>query len=134
VANSKPADLYAEAALWLAANAPEDSFVFQTDWDDFPRLFFYNPRTIYTVGLDPTYMELHNPSLYEEWVEVTQGKVSEVGLFIAERFGAQYVFSDLSHENFLRRAADDPVLLEIYRDNTAVIFKIETGEAAGRAR
>jgi hypothetical protein len=131
VAGSKAADWYADAAGWLAVNGPGDSFVFQTDWDDFPRLFFYNPEMIYTVGLDPTYMELHNSGLYHDWVDLTQGNVDKPGEVIGDQFGAQYVFSDLGHEAFLRRAADDPLLREIYRDDQAVIFAVEAGEAAG---
>ncbi|MFZ0545084.1 MAG: hypothetical protein WAM60_06585 [Candidatus Promineifilaceae bacterium] len=130
-AGSKSADWYADAAGWLAANGPEGSFVFQTDWDDFPRLFFYNPKMIYTVGLDPTYMELHNSELYHEWVDITQGNVDKTGEVIRDRFGAQFVFTDLNHEAFLRHAADDPLLKEIYRDNEAVIFAVEAGEAPG---
>jgi hypothetical protein len=86
---------------------------------------------IYTVGLDPTYMELHNSGLYHDWVDLTQGKVDKPGEVIGDQFGAQYVFSDLGHEAFLRRAADDPLLREIYRDDQAVIFAVEAGEAAG---
>ena len=36
---SKPYGLYANASLWLEKNTPAQSRVFQTDWDDFPRLF-----------------------------------------------------------------------------------------------
>lgn len=131
VAGSKAADWYAAAAGWLAANEPDGSFVFQTDWDDFPRLFFYNPEMIYTVGLDPTYMELHNADLYHDWVDLTQGDVDKPGAVIRDQFGAQFVFSDLGHAAFLRQAADDPLLTEVYRDDQAVIFAVEAGEAAG---
>lgn len=130
VAASKPADYYADAALWLARNEPEGSFVFQTDWDDFPRLLFYNPNMIYTVGLDPTYMEIHNAGLFNQWVDLTQGNVDETGRVIWDQFGAQYIFSDLNHDDFLRRAAGDPLLTELYRDDQAVIFAVQAGEAA----
>ena len=45
MARSKPPTLYAGASAWLAQNTPPGSLVFQTDWDDFPRLFFYNSAT-----------------------------------------------------------------------------------------
>jgi hypothetical protein len=134
VADSAAADWYADAALWLARNGPEDSFVFQTDWDDFPRLFFFNARMIYTVGLDPTYMEIHNPELFDNWVELTHGDVEQMGEVIRDRYGAQYIFSDLGHGDFLQGAADDPLLTEIYRDDEAVIFAVETGEGVGSDR
>jgi hypothetical protein len=130
VSTSKSADYYADAALWLAAHEPDGSFVFQTDWDDFPRLFFFNPDMIYTVGLDPTYMEIHNASLFEEWVDITRGRSTETGQVIRDHFGGQFVFTDLAHEAFLNRAADDPLLVEIYRDDYAVIFEVQAGETA----
>jgi hypothetical protein len=130
VSGSKSADLYADATRWLVQNGPDGSFVFQTDWDDFPRLFFYNPDMVYTIGLDPTYMELHNADLYNDWVDLTQGKSDQTGQIIREQFGGQYVFTDLGHEAFLRRAAEDPWLKEIYRDDDAVIFEVQAVEAA----
>ncbi len=48
-------------------NTPEGELVFQTDWDDFPRLFFYNTHNTYLIGLDPTYMQLYNSKLYDLW-------------------------------------------------------------------
>ncbi len=124
VGGSKRADLYAAAAGWLAEHAEPGALVFQTDWDDFPRLFFYNTASVYTIGLDVTYMSLYDADLYDEWVDITRGRVQEPGAVIAERFGAAYVFSDLDHEAFLEEAARDPLLREVYRDGDAVIFEV----------
>src|SRR5690606_16874257 len=41
VARSKAPDHYAAAALWLREAGGDDLRLFQTDWDDFTRLFFY---------------------------------------------------------------------------------------------
>lgn len=124
VAGSKPADQYAAAALWLKDNSAPGARVFQTDWDDFTRLFFYDTSNIFTIGLDPTYMQLYDPELYDQWVDLTRGKGADLGATIRTRFDAAYVFSDLNHDNFLDRAADDQSLQEVYRDNYAVIFKV----------
>ena len=69
-------------------------------------------------------MELHDPDLFEEWVAITQGKVEPPSRAIRERFGGQYVFSDLNHDDFLDQAAADPQLEELYRDDDAVIFLV----------
>jgi hypothetical protein len=121
---SRPPDLYAAASTWLIDNTPPGSLVFQTDWDDFTRLFFYNTSSLYTIGLDPTYMELHDADLYAEWVKITQGKVRQPSDAIRARFGGEYVLSDLDHDGFLSRAEDDPGLKEVYRDQYAVIFEV----------
>ncbi len=122
--NSKPADRYAAAALWLGAHSEPGAIIFQTDWDDFTRLYFYNSDAIYTAGLDPTFMELYDKGLFDQWVEITRGKVENPSGLIRNRFGAQYVFSDTRHDSFLDRAAEDPDLVELYRDDDAVIFAV----------
>jgi len=124
VSSSKPYTMYAGASAWLEANTPAGSRVFQTDWDDFPRLFFYNTHNTYLVGLDPTYMQLYDPQLFALWIEITQGRVSNPAQIIALRFGARYIHSDLKHGSFLQVAAKDPLLREVYRDNDAVIFEV----------
>jgi len=124
MARSKPADLYAGASIWLREHTPPGSMVFQTDWDDFTRLFFYNTSNLYTLGLDPTYMELYDADLYNTWVRITQGKIERPGDIIRSRFGGEYVMSDLDHTAFLAKAKDDPGLKEVYRDKYAVIFQL----------
>jgi hypothetical protein len=124
VSKSKPADQYADASLWLRANSPPGKMIFQTDWDDFTRLFFYDSDAVYTAGLDPTYMELFDQDLYEAWVDITRGRVEHPATAIRERFDAKYVFSDLNHEDFIDRAEADPQMTEVYRDDYAVIFAI----------
>ena len=122
--SSKSYDLYAGASAWLEENTPPHSRVFQTDWDDFPRLFFYNTHNTYLIGLDPTYMQLYDPDLYELWVEITQGDVENPSQVIASRFGSQYIHTDLNHGDFLQVAAEDPGLKEVYRDDQAVLFEV----------
>lgn len=124
VGRSKPADRYAEAALWLRANADPGTMIFQTDWDDFTRIFYYNTDAIYLAGLDPTYMELYDADLYNEWVAITKGKIEEPGQIIHDRFNGEYVFSDLKHSKFIAQAEADPLLDEVYRDEYAVIFAV----------
>lgn len=121
---SKDANHYADATLWLQRNTPQGTQIFQTDWDDFTRLFFYNSDAIYTAGLDPTFMELEDKELFDLWVDVTRGRVENPSQIIKEQFGGDYVFSDLNHESFMEDAEDDPNLEEVYRDEFAVIYQV----------
>jgi hypothetical protein len=130
---SKPYETYAAASAWLAANTPANSRVFQTDWDDFPRLFYYNTHNTYLIGLDPTYMQIYNPALYALWVDITHGKVERPSAAIDEKFGARYVLTDMRHGAFLKRAAQDPGMAEVYRDGEAVIFAIRSTDRAQRS-
>lgn len=124
LADSRPAAQYADAALWLANEAPAGTMIFQTDWDDFTRLFFYNSDLVYTAGLDPTFMELQNKELFDLWVDITRGNVDEPGAIIRDTFGAAYVFSDLQHGSFMAKAQADPFLEEVYRTDDAVIYAV----------
>lgn len=122
--SSKPYGLYANASAWLERHTPTGSRVFQTDWDDFPRLFFYNTHNTYLVGLDPTYLQLYDPDLYNLWVDITQGDVENPSHVIATTFASRYIHTDLNHGDFLQIAAEDPGLKEVYRDDQAVIFEV----------
>lgn len=124
MAESRPATTFSGAASWLRDNSPRGSMVFQTDWDDFPRLFFYNSDSVYTAGLDPTYLQFYDQELYKLWVSITRGEVERPSMPIVERFGGAYVVSDLRHKEFLQRAAADPGLEEVFRDGDAVVFRV----------
>ncbi len=126
IRSSKPYYLYAGASNWLTQNTPAGARIFQTDWDDFPRLFYYNTHNTYLIGLDPTYMQLYDSKLYDEWVKITQGDVPNPSGEILSTFGARYIHTDLKHGNFLRAAAKDTGLREVYRDDQAVIFEVVT--------
>lgn len=127
---SKPHQKYALASAWLAENTPAGARVFQTDWDDFPRLFFYNTHNTYLAGLDPTYLLLYDEELYHLWVDITRGEVERPSAPILEEFGARYVISDLQHGDFLDQAGSDPGLVEVYRDEYAAVFQVMNEEAA----
>ncbi len=121
---AKPYDLFAGASHWLENHTQPGERLFQTDWDDFPRLFYYNSRNTYLIGLDPTYMQLYDAALYDHWVAMTQGKVENPSQAIWTEFGARYIVSDLNHAAFMRRAEADPQMREVYRDEMSVVYEI----------
>jgi hypothetical protein len=129
VETSSDGDRFAGAASWLEQNTPAGERVFHTDWDDFPQLFFHNHHNTYLVGLDPTYMQLYDPELYDIWVAVTRGQVTQPSGIITNSFDAEYIFADNDHGAFIENALDDPNITEVYRDNFAVIFRIVDGSA-----
>jgi hypothetical protein len=124
LAKSKPYDLYADSSAWLAKNTEAGELIFQTDWDDFPRLFFYNTHNAYLAGLDPTYLQIYDPALYEEWVSITRGDVQNPSELIHTHFNARYVHSDLNHGDFIEQAENDPGMHEVYRDDNSVLFEV----------
>ena len=126
--DSKPADRYAQAAMWLEQNTTQGERIFQTDWDDFPRLFFHNTWNTYLVGLDPTYLQISDPELFDLWVDITKGKVKSPSNVIKDSFASNYVFTDLKHNEFIERADEDQGLTEVYQDEDAIIYQVVTQE------
>ncbi len=122
--DAKPYTLYQNSATFLGATVPPDQLIFTVDWDDFPRLYHYHPNGAYLVGLDPTYLQLADPTLYALWKKISNGDVYEPSRIIKDSFAAGYVFSDLGQEDFLHQAEVDPGLQEIYRDSEAVIYRV----------
>jgi len=125
LADSKPAGLYSQASNWLIENTPQGTRIFQSDWDDFPRLFFYNTWNTYLIGLDPTYLEIKDPGLFDSWVAITRGEVEMPSQQIIDEFAAEYILTDLSHEKFIDRVGQDPAIIEVYRDEEAIIYRID---------
>ena len=121
---TRAAGEYSQASSWLIENTPNQARVFQTDWDDFPRLFFYNTWNTYLVGLDPTYLQIQDADLYDLWVDITRGQVETPSRLISERFAAEYVFTDLNHEPFIQQAHKDPGMEPVYNDDQAIIFRV----------
>jgi hypothetical protein len=124
MAGSKPYDLYEGSSAFLAEISDDGEMIFQTDWDDFPRLFFYNSKNTYLAGLDPTYFQVYSPELFNEWVKITRGEVENPSRFIWGDFGARYVHTDLNHQAFIEMAQNDQNMREIYRDEQSILFEV----------
>ena len=121
---TKAAGRYSQASEWLIENTSKGARIFQTDWDDFPRLFFYNTWNTYLIGLDPTYLYMKDPDLFELWVEITKGREKGPSVPIYERFAAKYVITDLAHDGFIDQASEDSGMEELYRDDEAIIYRV----------
>jgi hypothetical protein len=124
IMKAKSANRYSDSATWLAQNTPRGARIFQTDWDDFTRLFYYNTHNTYLIGLDPTYLHLKDPDLFELWVNITRGEEELPSKLIFQQFAAEYVFTDTSHKKFIELAGDYPGLVEVFKDEEAVIFQV----------
>lgn len=58
---------YAEAGNWLKDNTSEGTLVFNTDWGQFTRLFFYDSQNNYIVGIEPKNLYYYKPEMYWLW-------------------------------------------------------------------
>ncbi|HVF91231.1 MAG TPA: hypothetical protein VNH22_14285 [Blastocatellia bacterium] len=124
IKNEPATGAYRGGAEWLAANTPAGSAVFHTDWDDFPKLFFYNTHNTYILGLDPDFMRLKNEPLYLTYEDVTRGRVPDMEDIILNEFGGEYVFTDNDHREFINIANQSPRMQKVFSDRHTTVYRI----------
>ena len=124
IAASEPHEYYRAGAEWLRTHVPTQQIVFNTDWDDFPRLFYYDPSHYYVSGLDPTYLFDKDPDLSRLYDRITLGKEDDPGPLIRNRFGSRYVFSDNAHDDFFAHARESGWFEIVYEDKECTIMRI----------
>jgi len=132
IGHSEPHDFYRAGAEWMRTHVPPGQIIFNTDWDDFPRLFYYDSTHYYVSGLDPSYLLDKNPDLSQLYERITLGKEEDPGPLIRDRFGARYVFSDNTHNDFFEHARLSGWFDIVYEDTQCTIMyirdeKIEEG-------
>jgi len=114
-----------DGSKFLADNSEFGDVVINSDWDEFPMLFFHNSRNFYIVGLDPTFMYLYDAELYQRWADVTVGKrYSEMYKIAKEELGAKFVIVVREHEAFIDNLDMNFYFAEVYRDKEVVIYKV----------
>ena len=124
IGRSESHDYYRAGADWMRANIPRGQLVFNTDWDDFPRLFYYDETHYYISGLDPSYLFDKNPDLSRLYDRITLGQEPNPGPLIRDRFGARYVFSDNRHDDFFAQARASGWFDIVYEDSQCTIMYI----------
>jgi hypothetical protein len=124
IGQSESHEYYQRGAEWLVAHVPEGHRIFNTDWDDFPRLFYYDSNHSYVSGLDPSYLYDQNPELSQLYERITLGKQDDPGPLIRDRFGATYVFSDNGHSDFFAKARESGWFDIVYEDEQCIIMRI----------
>lgn len=126
IQSSDGPDKYRAGMQWLSQHVPAGERVFNTDWDDFPRMFFFDPSHSYVSGLDPTYLLDKNQELSKLYDDTTLGKKDDPAAIIRDRFGSRYVFSDQDrvHDNFYYKAMDSGWFDKVYEDDDCFILHI----------
>jgi hypothetical protein len=124
IGRSESHDYYRAGAEWMRANIPPGQIVFNTDWDDFPRLFYFDETHYYVSGLDPSYLFDKSPDLSRLYDRITLGQEEDPAPLIRDRFGARYVFSDNAHDDFFQHARASGWFDIVYEDTQCTIMYI----------
>jgi hypothetical protein len=119
-----PPSKFKRGADWMLQNIPEGERIFNTGWDDFPKLFFLDQKHSYVAGLDPTYLFTKNPELSKLFDEITTGKTDDPAPIIRERFGARFIFSRDGNDDFYAKIMESGWAEKVYDDDECYILKI----------
>ena len=124
IGQSESHNFYRAGADWMRSNVPAGQRVFNTDWDDFPRLFYFDSTHNYVSGLDPSYLHDKNQALSDLYESITLGREEDPGPRIRDSFGARYVFTDNTHHDFFDHARSSGWFDIVYEDTQCTILYI----------
>jgi hypothetical protein len=113
-----------DASQYIGSHAEPGSLVFNTNWDTFPALFYYNPQFGYVSGLDPTYLHDSDPDRWRLYESINAGDREDAARLILEEFGAAYVVTENGDSNFLSTAESDSGFEKVYEDWRAVVLRV----------
>jgi len=131
-----------EAALWMKNNTLEKSIVFNVNWGDFSRLFFYNSDNYYILGLDPQFLYLKSPEKYWLYAHIGDGivcgeeecqdnedkrRVSDV---MKKEFNADYVYvptayMGFDYTNLINVMEADSEFEKVFQNDGGQIWKLK---------
>ena len=132
IAGNEENDRYESAMAWATGkdaqgndNIPAGERIFNCNWDDFPKLFFYDTKHSYVYGLDPNYLYSQNPDLYKLLADITNGKTEDAAPQIRDKFGARFIFADAKeNDDMIAKLLESGWVDIVYDDDEARIIKI----------
>lgn len=115
-----------KSSHWLKNNTEKGEIVFQSNWDIFPQLFYFNTYNYYINGLDQTFMYEYSNELYDEWLKIVSGKTdtNKVAEIISQKFKSNYIMVTKDNKPFISLLKRSPSLIKTYEDAKAIIYKI----------
>jgi hypothetical protein len=72
LAQADPYDKFKKAAGFLKKNSTKKDIIFNSSWDDYPRLFFWNSAGKYSFGIDPVFTYLSDEKMYWLWKNISE--------------------------------------------------------------
>ncbi|MDP3999751.1 MAG: hypothetical protein Q8P76_04170 [bacterium] len=134
-------DKFQDAAVWLRDNTNPKDLVFNTHWDNFSALFFWNQENYYVGGMDPIfqydydaglYWKFHHISKDDFWgltcaepICTTQNQENVDDVLIKD-FGAQYIFVEKQRNPLLYQYLDlNPKFEKRFDNSREFIFQIK---------
>ncbi len=114
----------APAMRWLDGQAPDGSRIFHFEWNDFPELSFHGPQFEYIVGLDPHFLALEDPELWDLYTKIGRGWGRNPSKPIGERFGATWALLVKPYAGATTVLDGDEGLVLAYEDEATLIYRV----------
>lgn len=133
IRSNEPNEKYKKAMTWAIENIPEGEIIYNCNWDNFPKMFFYDTKHRYVWGLDPNYLYSKNPDLYKLMGELNSGKIEDPAPVIREKFNSRFIFSEAKDNvDFVANCLQSGWCETAYQDEDAIILEIraEKGKPA----
>ncbi|MFH1171108.1 MAG: hypothetical protein V1778_01040 [bacterium] len=119
----------AGVGTWLRNHTPKDSVVVQSDWDEFPSLFYHDDHNRFIVGLDPTFMFQYDRALYQRWADLTSGnRTSDATQIIVNDLKSTTVVVTKDHQAFQKTMEQQPAFRVVYDDADATIYQLKKSQ------
>ena len=129
-----PASRFRGVSEYILANSP-GTVVFNTQWEQYPFLYFWNSQNTYVAGIDPTLMYSVNARRYWLWSHVAGDEPTTCGVSecspadsrgipstIVEEFGARSVLIEHQRNPRLEQMLRQGPAKEVYRDRACSLF------------
>jgi len=132
-----------EVSLWLKENTPEKSIVFNVNWGDFSKMFFYNAHNYYIAGLDAKFIYNLSPEKYWLYAHLSDGAVcnkkecnkgnnSSLSVYdvLKNEFNADYIFvplkyNDFDYSNLINILNSDPRFEKVYENEGGGVWEVK---------
>lgn len=119
-----PPRFFKGASVWMSRNLTPGETVINLFWDDFPELFYDAPRQYYLWGLDPTYTIRYDQGKALRLERFRRHEEPLDGGAMEKMFHSRYLVLRASRADRFPELCLPP-FREVYRDRSAVLFRIE---------
>jgi len=109
----------------LSRVAPPGATVFNSEWDAFPMLFYWNQDFRYMNGMDPTFMYRHDPVKFFIWQSISDGAQERGSALLMKRvFGARFAIIGSRSDKLQDIMNKDPLVRIIFSDPDFTVYRI----------
>jgi len=121
--NSRNFNYMRGVSTWLKNTIPPQTVIFQTDWSDFPALFYFDDIHYYITGLDPTFMYDYNREQYRLYEDIVRGvKTDELMRTIKEKFHSSVIVLNHNAVKFEQNLIASGDFIRTYQDADGMIY------------